>query len=61
MTVDGVQTSIVRWDWLLNGTATRSGSLVTWRLPSSHGTVTLSLTVYDELGGYATSVQVITI
>jgi hypothetical protein len=54
-------TEVIRYDWLFNGATTRSGPVVTWRLPSSAGNVTCSLTVYDENGATDTTVQVITI
>ena len=36
---------VMAWDWLFNNTATRSGKVVTWRVPSSAGSYPARLTV----------------
>jgi hypothetical protein len=47
--------------WELGPSVTRSGPVVTWRLPSAHGDVTCTLTVTDAAGLTGQAQQVITI
>ncbi len=52
---------IVRYDWALGPTATRTGVTVTWRLPSGHGDYTVTLTVTAADDQTVQAAQVITI
>jgi PKD repeat protein len=53
--------TITAWDWLFNNQVTRSGQVVTWRLPSGHGDYDATLTITDSGGSTDSTTQVITI
>jgi len=57
----GQDQSVTAYDWLFNNSVTRSGAVVTWRLPSGHGSYDATLTVTDSGGGSDSLTQVLTI
>lgn len=50
--------AVLDWAWLFDGSVTKSGPVVTWRMPNGARQVTMALTITDELGQTATSEQV---
>jgi hypothetical protein len=52
---------ISTYAWLFNNSATRSGPVVSWRLPSGSGSYPATLTVTDGNGLTGTATQVLTI
>jgi PKD repeat protein len=59
--VPGPGQVITAYDWLFNHQATRSGAVVTWRLPSGSGSYDATLTVTDSGGGTGSLTQVLAI
>jgi len=53
--------TLTAWDWLFAGQATRSGEVVSWRLPSGHGSYDATLTVTDTSGQSDVTTQVLVI
>jgi hypothetical protein len=52
---------ITSYSWLFNNSVTRSGMIVTWRLPSGHGSYDATLTIADTTGGSDSVTQVLVI
>ena len=52
---------LTAWNWALGPSATRSGQVVTWRLPSGAGDYNCTLTVTDTNGEKDSTTQVITL
>jgi len=57
----GAGQTITGYAWLFNNQTTRSGQVVTWRLPSGHGEYDATLTVTDSGGGSDSLTQVLVI
>lgn len=52
---------LTAWDWLFDGTDTRTGQTVTWRTPGGHSSYPAVLTVTAADGQTGTADQVITV